>query len=584
MIIPARRSLFEERAPEALLALAILISAVALAITQWGVTFFQDTWAFLLDPQEFSAHAFFMPHNEHIVVLPVAITKLLLAIFGMTSNTPEQVAMALTLFVVAILVFGYVRRRTEAWLALIAAVLVLFLGSASSDLLWPFESEFTLPMAFGLAALLLLDRDDRRGDAWACVTLALAVISGSLGLCFVAAAFVDLILKQRERGWRRAYVFAIPLLIYLAWYAGWGHEAEHHVTLHNILVSPRYVAEGFASVLDSLAGLSTIPIDAPGQNDWGRPLLVGAIALFAFGQWRRPGLPRTLWPVTAAALGYWLLAAFSYIPGREADSTRYVYAGAIFLLLMVAELLRSWPFGRKALIAAGAAAFLVIGPNLAQMRKEATGRGTKRPYPRRHWGDGNRPPHDCADFFLGSPETAGTASLALVEAHKYFEAVDRWGSPAYTPAELETAPQNGRHYADIVLSQALPITSSTVSGAFSPTPPAGKACATLPGGGASAKKEIPLKPGEVRVEVAPGPPATIALRRFATEEFPVPITGGKGGATTIVRIPRDRASQPWYMHVEASQLTRVCLSSRGVCAGEGSRSHGTSSPNPGGEV
>lgn len=561
MIIPARRSLFEERAPEALLALAILISAVALAITQWGVTFFQDTWAFLLDRQEFSAHAFFMPHNEHIVVLPVAITKLLLAIFGMTSNTPEQVAMALTLFVVAILVFVYVRRRTEAWLALIAAVLVLFLGSAWSVLLWPFESEFTLPMAFGLAALLLLDRDDRRGDAWACVTLALAVISGSLGLCFVAAAFVDLILKQRERGWRRAYVFAIPLLIYLAWYAGWGHEAEHHVTLHNILVSPRYVAEGFASVLDSLAGLSTIPIDAPGQNDWGRPLLVGAIALFAFGQWRRPGLPRTLWPVTAAALSYWLLAAFSYIPGREADSTRYVYAGAIFLLLMVAELLRSWPFGRKALIAAGAAALLVIGPNLAQMREGGNWEKEQSVLTRADTGAMEIARRTIAPtFFLGSPETAGTASLALVEAHKYFEAVDRWGSPAYTPAELETAPQNGRHYADIVLSQALPITSSTVSGAFSPTPPAGKACATLPGGGASAKKEIPLKPGEVRVEVAPGPPATIALRRFATEEFPVPITGGEGGATTIVRIPRDRASQPWYMHVEASQLTRVCLS------------------------
>ena len=198
----------------------------------------------------------------HIVVLPVAITKLLLAVFGMTSNTPEQVAITLALFAAAILLFVYVRRRTESWLALIAAVLMLFLGSAWSVLLWPFENEFTLPVVFGIATLLLLDRDDERGDAWACLTLALAVISGSLGLAFVVAASVDLVQKRRGHGWRRAYVFAIPLLLYLIWYAGWGHEAEHHVTLHNVLTSPAYVMEGFASALDSLAGLSTIPINS----------------------------------------------------------------------------------------------------------------------------------------------------------------------------------------------------------------------------------------------------------------------------------------------------------------------------------
>ena len=359
---------FERRGPVVLLGAALFVAAVMLVVAQWRITFFQDTFAFLLDRQLWMAHSIFAPHNEHIVVLPVLITKVLLEVFGMTSNVPEQIAMGITVLVAAVLLFAWLRRRLDPWLATIGAVLFLFLGSAWPVILWPFENEFTLPVVFGLATLLFLDREDSRGDAWACAMLALATISGSLGLSFIVAAFVDLVLNRKERGWRRAYVFALPLLIYLAWYAGYGHEAEHHLTLHNILNSPAYVVEGFASALDSLAGLSTIPVNSPGQNDWGRPLLVGVVALVAFGQWRKPGFSRGFWTVAVAAVSYWLLAALNFVPGREASASRYVYAGAVFVLLMAAELLRGRRFSRKALIVIGAAALVAILPNLAQMK------------------------------------------------------------------------------------------------------------------------------------------------------------------------------------------------------------------------
>lgn len=525
-----------------------------LVLAQWGITYFQDTWAFLLDRQPWTVHSFAFPHNEHIVVLPVAITKLLLALFGMSSNTPEQVAMALTLFAAAILLFVYVRRRTESWLALIAATLLLFLGSAWPVILWPFENEFTLPIVFGIATLLLLDRDDSRGDIWACLTLSLAVISGSLGICFVAAAFVDLLIKRRERGWGRAYVFALPLMVYLAWYAGWGHEAEHHVTLHNVLSSPAYVMEGFASSLDSLAGLSTIPVNSPGQNDWGRPMLIGAVALVAFAQWRRPGFSRSFWPVAAAAVSYWLLAAFNFVPGREASASRYVYAGAVFVLLMAAELLREWPFSRKALLIAGAVAVCAIAPNLAQMKDGSSWEKEQSVYTRSDLGameiarDRISP-----EFNLASVELSGTASLGIVEAGKYFEAADRWGSPADSPAELEREPAVGRHFADIVLSQALPVSTTTTVGEYQVGGTA-ENCATVEPGG----PEVRLSPGVTRIEVAPGPPASFGLRRFATDEYPVATEGAEGESTTLMTIPRDRATQPWYLHVEASQPVRVC--------------------------
>jgi hypothetical protein len=552
-------ALRRRNAPVLVFGAALIVMAIVLVIAQWRITFFQDTFAFLLDRQHWTVHDFVFPHNEHFVLIPVAVTKVLLAIFGMSSNVPEQIAMGITVLAADVLLFVWLRRRLDPWLAVIGAVLFLFLGSAWPTTLWPFENEFTFPVVFGLAGLLFLERDDSKGDAWACAMFVLATVSGSLGVCFIAAAFVDLVLKREERGWRRAYVFAVPLLVYAAWYLGWGHEAEHHITIHNILHSPQYVLEGFASSLDSLAGLSTISVNVSGNNDWGRPLVIGAIGLFAFAQWRRPGFTRTFWVVTSLAVGYWLLAAFDFVPGREASAARYVYAGALFTLMMIAELLINWPFSRKALWIAAAVAACAIGPNMAQMKEGAAWEKEQSVFTRSDLGAMEIARDTIpSTFLLASVEATGTASLGLVEAGKWFEAVDKWGSPADTPAQLEHEPAIGRKYADVLLSQMLPVTSANEPGGLAATAPAGEACVTLPGAGASAAKEVPLKPGRTTVEIAPGGPPSVSLRRFATEEFPVAISGGEANSTMAIEIPKDRATQPWYMHVEAEQTTRVC--------------------------
>lgn len=555
---PVLRFLRSPRAPQIVFGAALLAMVIVLVVAQWRITFFQDTFAFLLDRQPWTLHAFAFPHNEHIVILPVAVTKVLLAIFGMSSNVPEQIAMGITVLAAATLLFVWLRRRLDPWLAVIGATLFLFLGSAWPTILWPFENEFTLPVVFGMAGLLFLERDDTKGDAWACAMFVLGTISGSLGVCFLPAPFIDFLFKRKERGdWRRAYVWAVPLLVYLAWYAGWGHTAEHHITIHNVLHAPQYVLEGFASSLDSLAGLSTIQANVSGNNDWGRPLVIGAIGLLAFAQWRRPGFTRTFWTVAAAGVAYWLLAAFDFVPGREASAARYVYAGALFTLLMIAELLRAWPFTRKALWVAAGLAVLAIGPNMAQMKEGSSWEREQSVFTRADLGaleiarDTVSP-----SYSLGSVESTGTASLSLVNAGLWFEAVDKWGTPADTPSQIESEPEGGREHVDLVLAEALPISSTIEPGGLASSAPTGAACTTLPGGGASAEKQVQLKPGKTTVEVGAGAPPTIALRRFA-EQFPVFIAGD-GGATTVVEIPKDRATQPWYMHVEAEATTRVC--------------------------
>jgi hypothetical protein len=490
------------------------------------------------------------------VLVPVLVTKVLLAVFGMSSSTPEQVFMGLTVLAASTLLFVWMRRRIGSWLALIFAVLFLFLGSGWPVILWPFEDFFTLPICFGLAMLLFLDREDAKGDAWACAMLVVATLSSTLGLSFIAAAFVDFLLNRRARGWRRAYVFAIPLVLYVIWFLGWGHTAERHVTLDAILASPTFVAEGFATAFASLAGLSTVPALGGGtQFEWGRPIMVALVALIAFGQWRRPGVTRGFWTAAAAGLSFWLLGAFNYVPGREASSGRYIYVGAFFVLLIASELLVGWRFSRRALIITAGAALLAIGPNLVQLKFGSEFFREESVFTRADLGALEIARDTVSPAFtLASPEVAGTPSLPLVGAPQYFEAVDRWGSPAYSVAELEAAPPTARHFADIVLGAALPVGHETTPGLARPV--AGRSCATLPAGQAAAK-EVPVA-GQVTVEVASGPPAPIALRRFDEGEFPVAVATAEGGTTTTIDIPVDRAKNPWFVHVEASQLVRVC--------------------------
>ena len=81
-------------------------------------------------------------------------------------------------------------RRVGSWLALYAAVLVLFLGPAFEVLLWPFEITFVGPILFGLATLLALEREDRAGDLAGCIFLTLALGFSSLGVPFIVGAAV----------------------------------------------------------------------------------------------------------------------------------------------------------------------------------------------------------------------------------------------------------------------------------------------------------------------------------------------------------------------------------------------------------
>jgi hypothetical protein len=530
-------------------------AALFLALT-WHFTFLLDTWEVLMNRRGFNADAFFKPHNEHIVVIPVAIQQLLLHIFGMDTARPEYVLLTVGLLVTDYLLFVYLRRRVGAWMALFGALLILFLGPAWELLLWPFEISLLGSVLFGLAMLLALERDDRGGDALASLSLVISLGFSSLGIPFAVAAFVAILQSPRERWRGRAYVFLVPVALYALWYLGWGHEAESHLSLRNVLASPRFVAESLAAGAGNLFGLGTSPVSGAAEVGWGAALVVAIVAALAWRRWQRPGFDPGLWPVAAAAAVNWFLTAFSQIPGRDPSSSRYQYASCVFIVMLLANLLARERFSRRALLVGAAVTVLAIAPNLVVLKD---GRGTFE-------GQSNLTRADTAaleiasrtvrpDFQLG-PEVAGTPGLVDIFAGLYLEAVEDYGSPAYSEAELLAAPEPERRQVDILLSQALPLRTVLTPNGFE----AGggrENCRVIPGG-APPDAEVALHPGPTRIEVAPGAEADLTLRRFAEAEYPVPTAAAPGDSVVVLRVPRDGSPRPWYLHAEAAQSIRVC--------------------------
>lgn len=548
MAAPDRERL-SRYAPLVLLAVAMAAAAAVLLHYGSGLTFFQDSWEFLMHRRDPSAATLLDPHNEHIVLLPVLITQASLRLFGMSSMTPELVLLVALELGVAALLFLYARRRLGPWAALFAATVLLFLGPAWQDLLWPFQVGFVGASLFGLATLLALENEDRRWDRAACAFLAVSIAFSSLGIAFAVAAAVNVLQRRRERGLRRAYVFVLPLLLYLGWYAGWGHEAENNFSAHNVLVSPRYVWEGLVASLDSALALGTIFDEVVGRSKWGAPLLIVLLALAAYRGFRNRGFFPGLWPVLAAAATFWFLAAFNQGPGREPYSSRYLYVGVLFVLLIAVNLLQGVKLNRWALLAGAAATCVVVGFNLVPLREGRDFFAEQTVLTRADLAAIEIADRTVDPAFRLSPEVAGTVFLGEIEAGEYLQAVDEYGSPAYSPAELAGSAEEGRVHADLVLANALPLAIETASGAAG----AKGRCLTV-GGTAS----LSLRPGVTTVELGPGGEGTVKLRRFAEGEYPLDSGALAPGSTTRLFVPRDRLARPWRMLVEAPRGARVC--------------------------
>jgi hypothetical protein len=558
------------------LLLVWLVAGAAALLLVWGskLTFLLDDWEFLIYRRGFNAEAILEPHGEHIVVAPVLIYKALLATFGMGSAFPFHVVSVGLFLLSAVLLFVYLRRRIGAWPALAGTAVVLFLGAAWEDLLWSFQIGYFGGMAAGLGALLALDREDRRGDAIACVLLVAGVLFSDLTLAFVVGIGVQILLGGDR--WRRLWIVVLPLIVLAIWYAGWGHNAESALSAANVAKTPLFFLNGIAASFASLFGLATPTAETgAGGLEWGRPIAVAAIGLGIWRAFHLGGVPRQTWVVLAILATFWILAGFNQEAGRDPTSSRYQYVGVIFLLLIGAELLRGLRFepgtarGVVAVILVFAAAS--VASNVYYLHQAyANGYLPISRLEKASLGAVEIARATVPPTLILSEELTGTGYVNI-EAGPYLSARDEFGSPAYSPAEISEAVEPARFAADKVLYAALGIGLESVPASRPPrAQPAlaeGSGPFVVPAGGcveaiAAAGKTplLELPPTGAWIEVGTSRIEAVDLERFAVGE-PFPLQLGEGiapGTVAELAIPKDGASVPWKMQLKTNGDAVVC--------------------------
>lgn len=526
----------------AVLILLVITAGAFLMYAGRHLTFYADEWVWIQHLRSGGIGSFLQPYNDHFALFPIAVYRLLFAVVGISDYAPYRavgVAMAL---VCGVLLYVLARRRLGAWLALVPTALLLFMGTAAEDLLWPLQIAFLGSIAGGLGALILLE--DRRAEVIAAILLVFSIASSGVGLAFLVASFVMLLARRDPL--RRFWVVAVPLLVFVFWYVGWG--ASQAITAHAVVSAPKVVAGAAADVAAAMAGIRTLSSTSV-ENAWGPLIAIGALAAFAIS-WRRTGggspTPLLLAAV-AGVLTFWVLIALQRSGFRNRDTSRYLYVGAVFVWVIAAEVRLGSGLSGVWLAVTG---LLVAGALIANI---AAMRTTERYL--RALDEQVRASLTAVDVaapivrpaFLPDPGRAPE-----IVAGPYLAAVRVLGSPAFSVAELSGMGFELRQRADaaLVLAERLAAVPSAPTGAC----PVSQASTTSPVGQAQAS------PGSsVLIHTTGAAPVQVYLRRFAPR-FSRRLTLLAVDSTSTISFPVDRApGVPWHILVVPRRAAALCV-------------------------
>lgn len=540
-------------APALGLAVLLVAGAAALAHLTRGSTFYADEWDWILNRRHGGLRIFLEPHQEHLSLVPMVIYRLLFATVGIRRYGPYLAVLIASQCLCVALVFLYAVRRVPAVAALLAAALVMFFGPGSIDFLWAFQMAWLLAIACGIGALLALDRGDRVGDVLACLLTALSLASAGPGLAIAIGVSVEVMWTRGRRG---LWIVAAPLALYVLW---WILFQQASFVPDAILHIASFMGDAAAAALAGVTGvLSLDPTsDSTTFRMWGPLLLVLAVALVVWRLTRPGGLrPRTV-TLLVMVLAFWLITALGrgafragiLVLSETGDEGRYIYPGAVLLVLLGLELAQGWRPGVPAGLAIAVVLVAAIANNVGILRSQAQ-------YLRAQGAD--------TAAYLGTLDmTRGTVSpsflsagflLGVVQAGAYFAAERDLGTPADSPSVLAATDDGVRHAADlqliaihhIALTVAPPPRASAIAGCR-------RAGAALPGGGAPLILTVPAAGLLVSAQ---GAPATVSLRRFATDFDAIGTVAP--GASAVLRIAPDQAPERWQLLVTPQDGATVC--------------------------
>jgi hypothetical protein len=505
-----------------ILGIAMALSAALILATAQGESFDIDEIFYLgrlvedsgriVQHHSLSLEYLLAPYNGHLQLGGKLIYEATFAVAGSNYVAFELVNIA-ALCACAGLVFELARRRVGALTALAPCVLLLFLGFAREVLLWPFDMHTLVSLAFGLGALLVLRRDDRKGDILACILITLSIATIEVGIALLVGIAVSVLMQPGRL--RRAWIFLIPAALYAAWWI-WARHFDQEpgaISLSHVTLIPKTIFYSMATVLGALTGTNpVIPATYITTVTWfGRALAVLALIALAL-RLKRGAIPRTLWVWLAVIASYWVLMGAA---ARPPEGSRYVFVGAVGVLLVAAEAMAGRISGRVT-----ASVFVLVAlalpANIAQLRsgRENDALHHEAPISRTEFAmielaRGRVDPEYVASADPNVTAIGGGLFIGL-PAGAYLRAVERNGSPAFSLNEVRRQPEELRRIADNTLVEALGLRTE-----YAPAPATRRGCGLVAVGPGTGDASFAMPPGGALLRVSGEHWAGIWLQRFA---------------------------------------------------------------------
>jgi hypothetical protein len=550
---PAQAVEFTERYWRWALALLMLIAAALLLYMGRGLNFFFDDWDFVTHDYGGGIHSLFVAHVGNLVLFPVLVYKVLFHLAGLNHYAVFRLVVILLHLICGGLVFVLASRRGSHTNALLAAALILFLGAAWEDLLWAFQVTYMLSAAGGLGAWVLLERRDRSGDLAAMACLIVAVGSSSLGIPLIIGVAVELAWRQH---WRRGWIAVVPTLLYLIWYL---HYGESQVTAESLMHAPGFAADLAAAAFGGLVGR---------ELEWGRPLAVLGLLVLLRRLARPLPVSARLAGLIATGISLWIVTAAARSTISAPETSRYIYLGAVVIVLVGIELLRGVTITPRviavaAVVVAGCAVTGLTVLHDGAMGLRATSKAVTAELGALELAAAYAPPGYQPDPQRAPQITAGP----------YLHTVRAIGSsPADTPAEILAADPASRAAADTVLvtlgAARLTPLGSTRSSSLAPAPTVSGlesarqvqhgACMDLtPLPDVAMSATLILPSGGVAIIDHGGAPVSLGYRRFGESFDPSSAPVMPHSQAELSFMP-DSAVVPWQLQVNSMSALAIC--------------------------
>lgn len=509
-----------------------------------GTTFTGDEMVWVATSPGMSVESLLSAHGGHLQLIPRLVYRGMLEVFGF-DYWAYRLLTVLASWLTVTLLFTWLVRRLPRLVALAPCLVLLVFGSDALHVIQGNGFTILVSVAAGLAALLMLDRDDRRGDAMAMLFLLIGVLTYGVALAFVAGVAVKVLVERRYRRW---WVPAVPAAVYVIWWL-WADQTnagqgEGTASISNLLLVPSWAFQAVGSSADALTGLSfDFSTGAAPSFAFAAPLALLVIAFVGL-TFARPEARRGLVTVLAIGLALWTLQALVAAPqqgGRVPSDARYLLPGAVVLLMIVMESARRITWTPIVVAAVWLVAIAGIGTNLKLLAAEGAAFRAQAVVFKDNVGA-------VALGFeaVPRPDVPRTELVTTQPGVMVGMSDLPWGSFGTDPGDLPARPPEVRARLDRMLATVLGVELSAAPGQA-------VACRRVEAGPDGVVKGS-LPPGGAVLET---PVATaIRIGRFSDAAV-LPVGKLAPRTRESLRIPADSFDRPWTVGARAPWL-RIC--------------------------